>query len=182
MQTHFTYLFAMDTPSYVFIRPMILVSLECIGFCQRNGTNLVLMQSMVFKIQLFLIYTFQKVVALHVLHEGRKYSYRCTVMLARNCTLCPQQKNNNTPWSLRVTSPIFQLHPSMNIKIAVSNSAEILQVVALEKKNTSLSLRVTFPIFQLHPSMNIKIAMSCQFSNSAEILQVVALVKKQGVA
>ena len=92
MQTHFTYLFAIDTPSYVFIRPMILVSLECIGFCQRNGINLVLMQSMVFKIQLFLIYTFQKVVALHVLHEGRKYSYRCTVMLARNCIHCVHSK------------------------------------------------------------------------------------------
>ena len=96
MQTHFTYLFAMDTPSYVFIRPMILVSLECIGFCQHNGINLVLMQSMVFKIQLFLIYTFQKVVALHVLHEGRKYSYRCTVMLARNCIHCVHSKKTTT--------------------------------------------------------------------------------------
>ena len=92
----FYIVFAMDTPSYVFIRPMILVSLECIGFCQRNGINLVLMQSMVFKIQLFLIYTFQKVVALHVLHEGRKYSYRCTVMLARNCIHCVHSKKTTT--------------------------------------------------------------------------------------
>ena len=137
MQTHFTYLFAIDTPSYVFIRPMILVSLECIGFCQRNGTNLVLMQSMVFKIQLFLIYTFQKVVALHVLHEGRKYSYRCTVMLARNCTHCVHSKKTTLPDHEsdlpNISATPLNEYQNCNV-LQFSNSAEILQVVALEKK------------------------------------------------
>ena len=40
-----------------------LVSLECAGSHQRNGTSPVCIRCMVFEIQLFLIHAFQKVVA-----------------------------------------------------------------------------------------------------------------------
>ena len=42
---------------------MILISLECAGRQQRNGTSLVCIRCMVLEMQLFLIHGFQKVVA-----------------------------------------------------------------------------------------------------------------------
>ena len=46
------------------IRPTILISLECAGCQQRNGTSPVCIRCMVFEIQLLLIHGFQKVAAL----------------------------------------------------------------------------------------------------------------------
>ena len=43
------------------IRPTILVSMECAGCQQHNGTSPVCVRCMVLEIQLFLIHAFQKV-------------------------------------------------------------------------------------------------------------------------
>ena len=74
------------------IRPMILISLECVGSHKRNGTSSVCIRCMVLEIQLFLlIHAFQKVVALCFRelgpHKSRKTTISRTLYVYLVCTL-----------------------------------------------------------------------------------------------
>ena len=69
----------------LYFRPKTLVSLECAGPHQHNGTSRIFIHCVVLEIHLFLIHTFQKVVALCfcelgpqlVAHNSRKNSCIC---------------------------------------------------------------------------------------------------------
>ena len=83
------------------ISPTILISLECAGCQQRNGTSQVWIRCMLFEKQLFLIHGFQKVIAPYFSELGPQKSRKNNVL---------QTHSKTTPTGPPLQSVIWRWH------------------------------------------------------------------------